>query len=160
MDNNILPKNESFKSFPRTKKQPYKQVKYKDDYAPPVFKDKVTTLRRSEQLTDRQGQRPDHQGQQTNRQERRTDHHPYTVWTASKPFKFKPSNGGSTLLPSSIQAEPSKGLIDKPLKNNITSPLSSKDERLRAYHARLDLMQSILHPQQEDLDWQVETITE
>ena len=46
--------------------------------------------------------------------------------------------------------------------HNVTLTLSkdNRDERLRAYHVRLDLMHSITHPGQEDFDWQVESITD
>ena len=37
---------------------------------------------------------------------------------------------------------------------------TDKDERLRMYHARLDLLQVIVSPDQADLDQQVETILE
>ena len=66
------------------------------------------------------------------------------------------------IVPSSIQAVPSKGLIDKPLILNNLTPLSTvdRDERLRAYHARLDLLNAMIKPEADDLDWQVENITD
>ena len=71
-------------------------------------------------------------------------------------------NGKTVIVPATIQAIPSQGLLDKPLILNHVIPLSqdNKDERLRAYHARLDLMQSIIHPEQADFDWQVEEISD
>ncbi|HEY9706697.1 MAG TPA: hypothetical protein V6D48_00665, partial [Oculatellaceae cyanobacterium] len=41
LDNDILPIDESINSYPRVKKQPYKQVEYKEAYAPPVFEDPI-----------------------------------------------------------------------------------------------------------------------
>jgi hypothetical protein len=38
--------------------------------------------------------------------------------------------------------------------------LNEQDERLRAYHGRIDLMHAIINPKQEDYDWQVEDILE
>ena len=63
-------------------------------------------------------------------------------------------------VPSSIQAEPVTGLKDIPLKLNEYAPLNSdpKREELRAYHARLDLMQAMLNREPADLEWQVEKI--
>ena len=71
-------------------------------------------------------------------------------------------NGRSIIVPSSIQAIPSIGLNDKPLFLNKAAPLclDPQHEGLRAYHARLDMMQAIINPEQEDLEWQAETITE
>jgi hypothetical protein len=71
-------------------------------------------------------------------------------------------NGRSIIVPSSIQAIPSIGLNDKPLFLNKATPLclDPQHEGLRAYHARLDMMQAIVNPEQEDLEWQAETITE
>ena len=53
-------------------------------------------------------------------------------------------------------------MTDQPLKINNIVPLDTDpiSERLRAYHARLDLLQAMLHPEQADHEWQVETITE
>ena len=58
-------------------------------------------------------------------------------------------------LPTSIQAIPAKGLIDKPLILNNFTPLSLdvKNEKLRVYHANLDLMHAIISPEQSDYDW-------
>lgn len=107
----------------------------------------MSPVRRSERLADQNQQRADR---------------PSTIWTASKPRKTMLVNGRSLIVPSSIQAVPSKGLIDKPLIQLDPIPLSidDKDERLRAYHARLDLMQTIINPDHNDYDWQVETITD
>src|SRR5687768_17143516 len=53
-------------------------------------------------------------------------------------------------------------MIDQPLKLNDVVPLETdpKSERLRADHARLDLLQAMIHPEQADQEWQVETITD
>ena len=93
--------------------------------------------------------------------DRQTDK-PWTTWTSAKPRKVMSVNGRSFSVPTSVQAIPSKGLIDKPLIMDQYPPLThtDKDERLRMYHARLDLLQTIVNPDQADLDWQVETILE
>ena len=69
------------------------------------------------------------------------------------------ANGRSFSVPTSVQAVPSKRLIDKPLIIDQYPPLTytNKDERCSA---RLDLLQAIVNPDQADLDWQVETILE
>lgn len=70
-------------------------------------------------------------------------------------------NGKTLIVPSAVQAIPAKGLINKSMIKPDPIPLSldSKHEDLRSYHVRLDLMQSIINPEQSDLDWQVENIT-
>ena len=61
-------------------------------------------------------------------------------------------------------AEPAKPLINidnsTVIKSINTSPLgkSEKEEKLRAYHARLDLMNDMFLPDGEGNDWQVENI--
>ena len=140
LDNEVLAINETIESFTRSKKQPYKYTKYKEEYVPPDFQEEVTTLRRSERIKEQ----------------------PKTTWTSSKSRKAMSVNGKTIIVPNSIQAIPYKGLVDKPLIHTKSTPLSLdfKDESLRAYHARLDLMQAIVHPEQSDHDWQVETITD
>jgi hypothetical protein len=71
-------------------------------------------------------------------------------------------NGRSVIVPTSIQAIPSKGLNNKPLLHQDPIPLSldSRHEGLRAYHARLDLIQAIINPEASDYEWQVETISD
>ena len=71
-------------------------------------------------------------------------------------------NGKSFTVPSSIQAIPTEGMTNLPLKIERQTPLETdpKSERLRAYHARLDLLQAMLHPEQADQEWHVETITD
>ena len=75
LDNDTLQVDETINSYPKTKKKPYKQVKYKDDYAPPEFDDKVPKIRHLERLSD------------CDRQQ--TDQRSSTVWTSSKPAKTK-----------------------------------------------------------------------
>ena len=60
-------------------------------------------------------------------------------------------------MPFSIQAEPILGMIDKLLVLEIKKSLSTKPvhEHLRAYHARLDLMQAMINPDQADIEWQI-----
>ena len=93
--------------------------------------------------------------------ERVTDR-PKTIWTSSKPRKTLTTHNMPMVVPSCIPAVPSKDLIDKPLIVSESSPLDldPTSERLRAYHTRLDLMQAIINPDQADLEWQVEDITE
>ena len=55
-----------------------------------------------------------------------------------------------------------KGLKDHPLvidnkKSLLTQP---NYERLRAYHAKLDIVQAIINPDEADMQWQVESILE
>jgi len=68
---------------------------------------------------------------------------------------------GMMVLPSSIQAIPAPNLehLDIPL-SVISEPLETTQigENLRLYHAQLDLLESIYHPDQSDLDWQIEDI--
>ena len=84
------------------------------------------------------------------------------MWTASKDRKAMNVNGKTLIVPSTVQAIPAKGLINKPLfkLDSIPLNLDSKHEDLRSYHARLDLKQSIIGPDQSDLDWQVENIVD
>ena len=79
-------------------------------------------------------------------------------------FKDKESNDSewkktTTIISACIP--PSKLIKDIPLNSiNQYSNLDKKHEECRAYHARLDLMETIIHPDQSDYDWQVETITD
>jgi len=65
---------------------------------------------------------------------------------------------GMMLLPSSIQAIPAPNLKTVPKKEKIIRVLSEvldntkSGEALRLYHAQLDLLNSIYHPDQSDLD--------
>ena len=142
LDNDKLDIDESIDQHPRTKKLPYKDIKYKDKYVPPTFQDPITSPvtnpRRSERL-----KKP-----------------PGTTWTASRTRKTMTVNGRSIIVPSSIQAIPSKGLNSKPLCLSKATLLNPQHEELRAYHARLDMMQAIINPEQTDLEWQTENITE
>jgi hypothetical protein len=49
--------------------------------------------------------------------------------------------------------------ISDPVKV-LPEPLKStpSEECLRVYHAQLDLLNSIFHPDQSDLDWQIERL--
>ena len=140
LDNDLLPIDDTIETYTRTKKQPYKQVKYKEEYNPPEFEDKVPVLRRSERLNKS----------------------PKTTWKGTKSRKAMSVNGKTMLVPSKLHAVPVKGLLNQPLihLDPIKLSLDENSENLRAYHARLDLMQAIIHPEQSDYDWQVETITE
>ena len=121
LDNDKIDLDESIVQHPRTKLQPYKEVKYKDKYVPPEYKDPitnpvtVTNPRRSDRLKKSQG----------------------TTWTASRTRKTMTVNGKSIIVPSSIQAIPSIGLKDKPLCLHQSTPLSLSPEHedLRSYHA-------------------------
>ena len=71
---------------------------------------------------------------------------------------------GMMLLPSSIQAIPAPNLKKVQKKEKVIRVLSEvldntkSGEALRLYHAQLYLLNSIYHPDQSDLDWQVEDI--
>ena len=134
----MVPVDNTIESYVRGKKQPYKEVQYKDDvYEPPVYQDPAPILRRSTRLAGQTEQWTDHLN---------------TIRTSAKSRKALKVNGRSIIVPSCIQAVPSKGMIDQPLKINDTVPLDTDpiSERLRAYHARLDLLQAMLHPEQAD----------
>ena len=141
--NEVIPIDETIETFTRTKKVPYNQVEYKKKYIPPEFKDPTPVVRRSERITP-------------------VATRPTTRWTASKTRKAMSVNGRLITLPSSIQAEPIRGLIDQPLILDDRLPLSTKPshEKLRAYHTRLDLMQAMLNPDEADMQWQVESVLE
>ena len=66
------------------------------------------------------------------------------------------------IVPSSYQAEPYEKLKSSPIIGDKKPPLelSEQDERMRAYHGRIDLMHAIINPEQDDFDWQVEDILE
>ena len=139
----VIPIDDSIESFTRTKKVPYKQVEYKKKFIPPEFKDPTPVVRRLERITP-------------------VTTRPTTRWTASKTRKAMTVNGRLITLPSSIQAEPIKGLKNQPLILDYKLPLSTKPshEKLRAYHTRLDLMQAMLNPDEADMQWQIESILE
>ena len=103
--------DDTIESFVRGRKQPYKEVQYKEEYKPPVYQDPlqpvyqdpspeqntvqdsgsgepVTVLRHSEQLVDQVEQRPDR---------------PKTRWTASKSRKVMIVNGKTITVPSCLQ---------------------------------------------------------
>ncbi|HEY9710848.1 MAG TPA: reverse transcriptase domain-containing protein, partial [Oculatellaceae cyanobacterium] len=139
LDNTPLAVDESIETFTRSKKKGYKHVKYKEKYVPEEHVDEIqsTKPRRSDRLKGR----------------------PPTVWKQSKESKALLTNtSGITLLPLAIQAVPISGMV-KTSHGQTNEPLSPKDEKLRAYHAQIDLMHTIIHPDQQDLDWQVENIS-
>ena len=103
----MIPIDETIESFPRTGKVPYKQVEYKKKFIPPEFKDPTPRVRRSERITP-------------------VATRPLTRWTASKARKAMLVNGRLITLPSSIQAEPIRGLKDQPLILDDKLPLSTK----------------------------------
>ena len=80
LDNIKLDIDESINQHPRNKKLPYNQVKYKDKYVPPAFKDPITS-----QVTN-----PRHS--------ERLKKTPGTTWTASRTRKTMTVNGLTTLL--------------------------------------------------------------
>ena len=134
LDNQSMNIDESIKSFPRSKKKPYKEIKYKEAVIPKKFDNDIQEPRRSERIKN-------------------------TSWTGTRQSL---TVNGKRLLPTSIHALPSKGLKDIPLVHTKPIPLTlnKQHEELRAYHARLDLMESILNPDQSDFEWQVEAITD
>ena len=70
------------------------------------------------------------------------------------------AKSGLTLLPSSIHATSSTPKETKkvPLTQDIELDTSDSLEKLRAYHAELDLQSSIEKPDQSDVNWQIEKI--
>ena len=62
LDKSLLDIDETIETYTRTKKKPYKEVKYKEKVTPLEFEDKTTSPRRSERLKSHK-----------------------TTWTASKP---------------------------------------------------------------------------
>ena len=138
LSNDTLPTDDSIETFTKSGKEPYKKVKYKKKYTPPESQGVPT--RRSDQLKGR----------------------PTTLWTSSRNNEARlSSTTGLLIVPSSSQAEPTVGLKDTPTtKESLPLSLTDQDERLRAYHGRIDLMHAIIHPEQDDYDWQVEDILE
>jgi hypothetical protein len=138
LDNTPLTIDEEINTFPRIKKQSYKDVEYQSDYAPEEAKEENRKLppRRSERLKKS------------------------TIWAPSKVTKaLLGSTSNILLLPSSLQALPSFKLLDDPWQHIPgLGELSNKDEALRAYHAKLDLWQQVQNPEQDDYDWQIEKI--
>ena len=71
---------------------------------------------------------------------------------------------GLTLAPMQVYAEPAIGLNEltpnEPRLAPKMDPLSQNElhDRLRAYHARLDLMSALLDPSDDDAAWQVKQI--
>ena len=72
---------------------------------------------------------------------------------------------GVTFLPNTIIAEPINGLKDTGVAHLHPDPIFmkplSKEERhenLRAYHARLDLMNEVMDPDPTNRDWQAQSI--
>ena len=68
-------------------------------------------------------------------------------------------------LPTTILAEPAVDLVELGPKfieqHKIDAiPFTADDhhEKLQAYHARIDLLNSIFNPEQHDLDWQIAKI--
>lgn len=144
LDNDKLNLDESIDQHPRKRKQPYKEVRYKNKYIPLVYRDPITYPVTNSRCSERL-KKP-----------------LLTTWKASRTRKAMTVNGRSIIVPSSIQAIPSKGLNHRPLSLRQPTPLilSLEHEELRAYHARLYLMQALINPEQADLEWQAETITE
>ena len=65
------------------------------------------------------------------------------------------------LLPFSVQAIPAIKLKDDPWEHMTKyNELCDNHEPLRAYHAKLDLMDAMDNPDHENLKWQVENISD
>lgn len=139
LDNNLLPMDESIKTFTRLGKKTHKEMKYKKLYIPPETPPKP------------------HEMPQTNRRSKRLE----TKWEASKDRAVHFTNVENVIiLPSCIQATSGIGLKDVPLKYDQAPPLTpqTSHERLRAYHSRIDLLRAVIHPEQSDFDWQVKDV--
>ena len=86
-----------------------------------------------------------------------------TVFGPSKTTNAMLTNQkGMMLLPSSIQAIPAPNLTSQVEKPVLVLPealdISENMENLRLYHAQLDFLSSLHHPDQADLDWQIEDV--
>lgn len=70
------------------------------------------------------------------------------------------AKSGLTLLPTSIHTTAVKPTETKKIIPIQDTPLDTteKIEKLRAYHAQLDLHSAIDNPEQSEVDWQVEEI--
>lgn len=139
--------DDTIELFVKGKKMPYKEFHYQDSYEPPVYQDPTPELRCSDRLAKQTEQWIDC---------------PKTTWTSAKSKEAGKVNGKSFIVPSCLQAVPNHSMIDQPLTINYLGPFKtdSKSERLRVCHARLSLLQAMLHPEQADHKWQVETITD
>ena len=141
LDNCPVGIDESIQTFTRSKKQAYKDIVYQGS----PDSGEVNTL-----IMEPMKDRP-------RRSERLK-----TTWGPSKVTRALIGSTNELLvLPSAIQALPVIKLKDDPWEHKTSySTLINDQENLRAYHAKLDLMEFMDQPDQSNKKWQVESINE
>ncbi len=166
LTNDEQPIDPNIHVFPRKKTIPYNQVTYSEAYNPPETE--PTPVEEIEPVSVPVPSVPNivppkPEATPPPRRSKRLD----TTWGPATIVKALLTTAlvGVTLLPTSIIAEPVNGLKDTGNSHLHPDPIFmkplSKEERhnnLRAYHARLDLMNEVMDPDPTNRDWQAQSI--
>ena len=151
LDNDPVLLDDTIPTFNRTGKKAYNEIKYNQEYHPPDF----TSPNAQRKHVSFKIDKGEH-NQLPRRSERLKNK---TKW---KPTKVAQTICTALLVSNCVYAEPAKPLqkfeFSTPYKKLKTSPLSERDkeEQLRAYHARIDLMNDMFNG--DTHDWEVEHI--
>ena len=168
LDNQPIPLDDSIPTYGRTGKKDYKEVQYNKEYQPPeftdpgskdkhvMFKDTVDHVKTPTEKANKPTEP---------RRSARLKDQARTKWKPNRIAQLMLSTVANVFLVSNcIHAEPAKPLLAMENSTRIHQvkaiPLSKddKDEKLRAYHARLDVLNCIFQPQEDIYGWQVEHI--
>ena len=166
LDNELLVIDESIPTYGRMGKKAYKDVNYSPEYHPPEFTNpRSKHVRFNDNVNPRDSPRDRGDENQGPRRSERLKQKARTRWRPTKIAQVMFGTMVNALLVSNcVYAEPAKPLqvIDNStMVNQVKAiPLSKtdKDEKLRAYHARLDLLNDMFHPNEDLYGWQVEHI--
>ena len=168
LDNQPIPLDDSIPTYGRTGKKDYKEVQYNKEYQPPEFTDPGSMVKHVRfKDTVNQAETPTEKANKPTepRRSARLKDQARTKWKPNRNAQLMLSTVANVFLVSNcIHAEPVKPLVAMENSTRIHQvkaiPLSKddKDEKLRAYHARLDVLNCIFQPQEDIYGWQVEHI--
>ena len=170
LDNDPVTLDDTIPTYSRTGKKAYREVQYKDEYTPQEFispesvKKKVTF---SDQKSDFKNDITKVQPipkVQVNQSQPKKSERLRTKWKPTKIAQVMFATMNALLVSICVYAEPVKPLIN--FENFTISkqvrahPLSNseKEEKLRAYHAKLDLLIDMFLSDNDSYKWQVEHI--
>jgi hypothetical protein len=165
---------------PRPGKLPHSDIRYTRDYTPDEHPDEIEAVppdpvepAPAEDVPFQHAVDPEPTKRSSTRSKTKPDRfagNMKTIWKAGKAFKSYAAVAatlGVLLLPTVIMAEPMAGLVDLGVEPaqifpdaTLMHPIapSVKNEQLRAYHARLDMLDDKFIGDPEKADWQAEFI--
>jgi hypothetical protein len=172
----LIPMDPEIVSFPRSGKEPYSDIRYEQTYAPEEQPYEVEIVPKEPHVRNEQEpdlESPNGTEENQRRTSGRTRKEPVrftgnmqTVWRPGKVLKSwaKAATLGIMLLPTVVLAEPTMGmhlgaaiLFPDP---TALAPLdtTTKMEQLRAYHARLEVINDAFSGDPEQADWKPEFV--